>query len=63
MASPLNTSTAVIAADMITCGAGSWSTNPATNDIAAPAELSGSHFVTTKCALSTTTTAIVSPPR
>jgi hypothetical protein len=38
---------------MITCVGGTPSTNPTTNDIAAPTELNGIHLVTAKRALST----------
>jgi hypothetical protein len=38
---------------MITCIGGRLNMNPTTNDIAAPTELNGIHFVTAKRALST----------
>jgi hypothetical protein len=53
IANPLNTSVAVIAAEMITWGGGTLNMNPTTNDIAAPTELNGIHLVTAKRALST----------
>jgi hypothetical protein len=45
---------------MITCVGGTPNTNPTTNDIAAPTELSGIHLVTAKRALSTII--LFSPP-
>lgn len=50
--SPLKTRVAVIADDTITCSIGRPKTNPIKNDIAAPAELYGVHFVTASLALS-----------
>jgi hypothetical protein len=53
IANALKISVAVIAAEMITCVGGTLNMNPTTNEIAAPIELNGIHFITAKRALST----------